>query len=175
MYLNSRSTPNRHITHPYRTPYTQPPLLIIINEGLLDLYTGDDLPSGVGGGFAFKSYNPVHYAVSEMYELWPRTWGFKIQRSKAFRPSFSASLSLLIWVFSNFAKPEWAQREYPPAMTRNFRPLSTPLLPPSLWDWCTDTESGVACIILYYPQGSWTALTTVWSYRCGSPVRLVIG
>lgn len=50
-----------------------------------------------------------------------------------------------------------------------------PPSPPSLWDWCTDTESGVACIILYYPQGSWTALTTVWSYRCGSPVRLVIG
>lgn len=49
-----------------------------------------------------------------------------------------------------------------------------PPSPPSLWDWCTDTESGVACIIMYYPQGSWTALTTVWSYRCGSPVGLVV-
>ena len=28
---------------------------------------------------------------------------------------------------------------------------------------------------MYYPQGSWTALTTVWSYRCGSPVGLVVG
>ena len=35
-------------------------------------------------------------------------------------------------------------------------------------------RSGVACIIMYCPQGSWTALTTVWSYRCGSPVGLVV-
>lgn len=87
---------------------------------------------------------------------------------------FSLSQSLILGFLELRKTREWAQREYPPAMTRNSRPLSTPLLPPSLWDWCTDTESGVACIIMYYPQGSWTALTTVWSYRCGSPVGLVV-
>lgn len=45
---------------------------------------------------------------------------------------FSLSQSLILGFLELRKTREWAQREYPPAMTRNSRPLSTPLLPAPL-------------------------------------------